>query len=208
MARPDPHGSFDEIRREVDGHPMGRLFAYATPYWVRLSLGVVATMVSRMARLFPALLIAAAIDLVVRPSGPAGSVLSAVGLVPVEPLPESDVAARLELLYYLGGLAVAAYLAQSVSHFFSRYFFQTTAQRIQHDLRLDTYDHMQRLSLDFFNNHQTGGMMSILNSDINRLENVFDSEIRAITRALVISTLVGAYLLLKAPSSRTSSWCR
>ncbi|WP_135363372.1 ABC transporter ATP-binding protein [Halosimplex halophilum] len=199
MARPDPHGSFDEIREEVDGRPMLSLFRYATPYWAPLALGVVSTMVNRVARLFPALLIAAAIDLAVNPSGTASSVLSAVGIVPAEPVPLDDTAARLDLLYYLGALAAGAYVVQSVSHFGSRYFFQTTAQRIQHDLRLDTYDHMQRLSLDFFNNHQTGGMMSILNSDINRLEDFFNAEIREITRAIMIFTLVGGWMIYTAP---------
>ncbi|MFB6139213.1 MAG: ABC transporter ATP-binding protein [Halosimplex sp.] len=199
MARPDPHGSFDEIREEVDGHPMISLFRYALPYWAPLSLGVVSTMVNRVARLFPALLIAAAIDLAVNPSGTASSVLSSAGLVPSEPVPLDDVAARLDLLYYLGALAAGAYVVQSISHFGSRYFFQTTAQRIQHDLRLDTYDHMQRLSLDFFNNHQTGGMMSILNSDINRLEDFFNAEIREITRAVMVFSLVGGWMIYTAP---------
>jgi len=199
MARPDPHGSFDEIRDEMDGHPMWNLLSYARPYWLPLSAGVVATMINRMARLFPALLLAAAIDLAVNPSGTASGVLSALGVVPAEPVPLADTAARLDLLYYLGALAVGAYLVQSVSHFCSRYFFQTTAQRIQHDLRLDTYDHMQRLSLDFFNNHQTGGMMSILNSDINRLEDFFNAEIREITRAIMVFGLVGGWMLYTAP---------
>jgi len=200
MARPDPHGSFDEIREEVDGRPMVSLFQYAVPYWLPLSAGVVATMINRMARLFPALLIAAAIDLAINPSGTASSVLSAAGVVPAEPLATDDVAGRLDLLYYLGALAVGAYVVQAVSQFCSRYFFQTTAQRIQHDLRLDTYDHMQRLSLDFFNNHQTGGMMSILNSDINRLEDFFNAEIREITRAIMVFSLVGGYMIYTAPT--------
>ncbi|WP_459193919.1 ABC transporter ATP-binding protein [Halosimplex sp. J119] len=199
MARPDPHGSFDEIREEVDGHPMLSLFKYATPYWAPLTLGVVSTMINRVARLFPALLIAAAIDLAVNPSGAADGVLSALNLVPADPVPLDDRQGRLDMLYYLGTLAAGAYVVQSISHFGSRYFFQTTAQRIQHDLRLDTYDHMQRLSLDFFNNHQTGGMMSILNSDINRLEDFFNAEIREITRAIMIFGLVGGWMIYTAP---------
>jgi len=199
MARPDPHGSFEEIRDEMEGHPMWNLVAYARPYWLPLTGGVVATMINRMARLFPALLLAAAIDLAVNPSGTASGVLSALGVVPAEPMPLDDTAARLDLLYYLGALAIGAYVVQSASQFCSRYFFQTTAQRIQHDLRMDTYDHMQRLSLDFFNNHQTGGMMSILNSDINRLEDFFNAEIREITRAIMVFVLVGGWMIYTAP---------
>jgi ATP-binding cassette subfamily B protein len=198
MAPSDPHGSFEDIREEVDGHPMTSLFEYATPYWLPLGAGVVATIINRVARLFPVLLIAAAIDLVITQAG-GESILSTVGLVPAQPIPEAAVDRRLSLLYFLGALAAGAYVVQAISHFASRYFFQTTAQRIQHDLRLDTYDHMQRLSLSFFNDHQTGGMMSILNSDINRLEDFFNAELRELTRATMVLLLVGGYMLYTAP---------
>ncbi|MCU4741738.1 ABC transporter ATP-binding protein [Natronoglomus mannanivorans] len=199
MAGSDPHGSFEDIRDEVDGNPMMKLFSYATPYWLPLIVGFISTMINRGARLFPALMIAAAIDLVITSSGSGESLLATVGLIPGQPVPESQTGERLSLLYYLGALTVAAYVIQSITHFASRYFFQTTAQRIQHDLRLDTYDHMQRLSLDFFNNHQTGGMMAILNSDVNRLEEFFNNELRQITEAVLIFALVGGYMLYTAP---------
>ncbi|ELY27136.1 ABC transporter [Natrialba magadii ATCC 43099] len=199
MAGSDPHGSFDDIREEIDGNPMLMLFQYAMPYWIPLSIGFVSTMINRAARLFPALMLAAAIDLVITQSGGVDQLLAATGLVPTEPIPASQTGERLSLLYYLGALTVAAYIVQAITHYMSRYFFQTTAQHIQHDLRLDTYDHMQRLSLSFFNNHQTGGMMAILNSDVNRLEEFFNNEIRQITEAVMIFSLVGGYMLYTEP---------
>ena len=199
MAGSDPHGSFEDIREEVDGNPMWALVGYAAPYWPALSVGFVSTMINRAARLFPALMLAAAIDLVITQSGGADQMLAATGLIPSEPVPEDQVEDRLNLLYYLGALTVGAYVVQAITHFGARYFFQTTAQRIQHDLRLDTYDHMQRLSLSFFNDHQTGGMMAILNSDVNRLEDFFNTELRQITEAVMIFALVGGYMLYTAP---------
>ncbi|WP_254863220.1 ABC transporter ATP-binding protein [Halovivax gelatinilyticus] len=199
MTGSDPHGSFEDIREEVAGNPMWKLAAYATPYWLSLTVGFVSTMINRAARLFPALMLAAAIDLVITQTGGTDQLLAATGLVPTEPIPEENVGERLNLLYYLGALTVGAYVIQAVTHFGARYFFQTTAQRIQHDLRLDTYDHMQRLSLSFFNDHQTGGMMAILNSDVNRLEEFFNNELRQITEAVMIFSLVGGYMLYTAP---------
>ncbi|NGM71578.1 ABC transporter ATP-binding protein [Natronolimnobius sp. AArcel1] len=199
MAGSDPHGSFDEIRDEVDGNPMLKLLPYAIPYWIPLCIGFVSTMINRAARLFPALMLAAAIDLVVTQSGGVDQLLAATGLVPTEPVPEGNTSERLSLLYYLGALTVGAYIIQAITHYLSRYFFQTTAQHIQHDLRTDTYDHMQRLSLSFFNNHQTGGMMAILNSDVNRLEEFFNNELRQLTEAVMIFTLVGGYMIYTAP---------
>ncbi|MFB6120803.1 MAG: ABC transporter ATP-binding protein, partial [Halobacteriaceae archaeon] len=50
-----------------------------------------------------------------------------------------------------------------------------------------------------FNDHQTGAMMSVINSDINRLENFFNGEIRMIVRAIVMFAAVGAYMVYLAP---------
>ena len=194
----DRHGGFEDVRDELDGHPMLRLFRYAGPYWKEMSVGFVAAVLNRGLRLLPALIVAAAIDRVIQAPGEPGT-LAQFGLITSSVIPAGATGERLMLLYTLAAIATAGYLLQAVGHFGSRYFFQTTAQKIQHDLRHDTYDHMQRLSMDFYDNHETGGMMAILNDDINRLENFFNTEIRQIIRAVVIFTLVGAYLLWQAP---------
>jgi len=164
---PDDQGGFEDVRETLDGHPIRSLLAYAQPYWVRLTVGVLASFLTRFARLVPPIVVATAIDRVVLQSGDPG-LLSDVGLLPGEAI--TGEAARIVLLERLVVIAVLAYLVRSVTRFVSRYLLQSTAQKVQRDLRNDTYDHLQHLSMDFFVNHQTGGMMSILNSDINRLE--------------------------------------
>jgi ATP-binding cassette subfamily B protein len=54
--------------------------------------------------------------------------------------------------------------------------------------------------MDFFANHQTGGMMSILNSDINRLESFLNTEFRQIIR--VVATVGGIAFILWQYSPR------
>ncbi|MCU4741581.1 ABC transporter ATP-binding protein [Natronoglomus mannanivorans] len=195
---PDKHGGFEDVRENVDGHPMMNLFRYATPYWRALSVGTVSAVINRALRLLPALLVAAALDRVIEAPGEPAE-LAQLGLVTNEVIAQEATEARLALLQSLVVIGIVGYSLQALGHFASRYFFQTTAQKVQHDLRHDTYNHMQRLSMEFYNDHETGGMMAILNSDINRLEQFFNTEIRQIIRAIVIFSLVGAYLLLKAP---------
>jgi len=192
----DARGEFKEIREEVEGHPMRNLLGYVKPYWRRLSVGVVAAFAMRLARLVPALAIAAALDRVIR-SGNEPGLLADLGVVTAEVTTTAGV--QLGLLHQLALLAGAAYVVQAIAQFTSRYVFQSTAQKIQHDLRDDTYDHMQRLSMGFFHDHQTGAMMSVLNSDINRLENFFNTEIRQIIRAVVMFGVVGAVMFYYAP---------
>jgi ATP-binding cassette subfamily B protein len=201
MSSTDSDGGFENIREEVDGHPMRNLWAYVRPYWRRLSAGVVAAVFMRVAQLFPVFIIAAAIDRVINAGTETSpGILAEFGLITTQSIPASATGLRLDLLYRLCALAVGAYILQALAQFATRYLFKTTAQKIQHDLREDTYDHMQRLSMNFFNNHQTGAMMSVINSDINRLENFFNGEIRNIVRAIVMFGAVGAYMFYLAPT--------
>jgi ATP-binding cassette subfamily B protein len=187
----DGQGGFEDIRETVDGHPMVGLLSYARPYWPRLLVGIVASFLTRFARLVPPIIVAAAIDRVVLGSGDPGLLTSAGLLPPGEIVGET---ARITFLERLVAIAALAYLLRSVTRFASRYLLQSTAQKIQRDLRDDTYDHIQHLSMDFFATHQTGGMMSILNSDINRLEQFLNTEFRQLIR--VVATVGGIGIVL------------
>ncbi|MFB6164943.1 MAG: ABC transporter ATP-binding protein [Haloarculaceae archaeon] len=187
----DEHGGFEHVRENVDGHPMASLLAYARPYWRRLTAGVLAAMLTRLARLVPPIVVATAIDRLITSPGQPG-LFAALGVLPARPI--TGQAARLSLLERLVAIAVLAYLVRSIARFAGRYLLQSAAQKIQRDLRDDTYAHLQRLSMGFFANHQTGGMLSILNSDVNRLEQFLNTEFRQFVR--VVATVGGIAVLL------------
>ena len=187
----DGHGGFETVRENVDGHPMVSLLRYATRYWPRLLAGILAAIVTRVSRLIPPIVVATAIDRIVLETGSPG-LLADVGLLPGASI--AGESARLLLLERLVVIAVLAYLVRSVTRFASRYLLQSSAQKIQRDLRNDSYDHLQRLSMGFFADHQTGGMMSILNSDVNRLEQFLNTEFRQAIR--VVATVGGISLVL------------
>ena len=190
-------GGFADVRETVDGHPMRSLLRYARPYWPRISAGVFAAVCTRAARLVPPVVVATAIDRVVLGSGEAG-LLADLGVLPGGAIVGE--AARLAFLERLVAIAALAYLLRSVTRFGSRYLLQSSAQKIQRDLRNETYDHLQHLSMDFFANHQTGGMMSILNSDINRLEQFLNTEFRQLIRVVATVSGIAAVLWYYSPS--------
>lgn len=187
----EDEGGFEDVRENLTGHPIRSLLAYARPYWLRLTVGVIMSFCTRFARLVPPIVVATAIDRVILQSGEPG-LLSDAGLVPGGAI--TGEVARVALLERLVVIAVLAYLLRSVARFGSRYLLQSTAQKVQRDLRNDTYDHLQHLSMDFFVSHQTGGMMSILNSDINRLEQFLNTEFRQLIR--VVATVGGISVVL------------
>ncbi|WP_123538743.1 ABC transporter ATP-binding protein [Halosimplex salinum] len=191
----DEHGGFEGVRENLDRHPMVQLFGYATPYWLRLTVGVLASFLTRFARLVPPIIVAAAIDRVVLNNSEPG-LLTQAGILP--PGEIASEAAKVSFLQRLVVIAAVAYLVRSVTRFASRYLLQSTAQKVQRDLRNDTYDHLQHLSMGFFADHQTGGMMSILNSDINRLESFLNTEFRQFIR--VVATVGGIAIVLSTYS--------
>ncbi len=187
----DDDGGFADVRETVDGHPMLSLLGYARPYWPRLSVGVLTAVLTRLARLVPPVIVATAIDRVVLADGGPG-LLAAAGLTPSGAI--AGEAARLAVLRRLVVIAALAYLLRSATRFASRYLLQSAAQKIQRDLRNDAYDHLQHLSMDFYADHQTGGMMSVLNGDINRLEGFLNTEFRQAIR--MVATVLGIAAVL------------
>jgi len=57
--------------------------------------------------------------------------------------------------------------------------------------------------MEFFVNHQTGGMLSILNSDINRLERFLNTEFRQLIR--VVATVSGITIILWSYSPKLAA---
>jgi ATP-binding cassette subfamily B protein len=64
------------------------------------------------------------------------------------------------------GLAVARWLLNMVS----RYLLQTTAYRLEYDLRHIMYEHLTRLSFSFYDRVQSGQLISRANSDIRSVQ--------------------------------------
>ena len=63
------------------------------------------------------------------------------------------------------------------------------AYRLQHAVRTDAYDVTQRLEIGFFDSHQTGEVMSVLNNDVNEMEGFFTETMG--NAAEVVGFLVG-----------------
>jgi subfamily B ATP-binding cassette protein MsbA len=72
------------------------------------------------------------------------------------------------------------YAVWSVSSYYRSYLAQSTAQRVILDLRSDLYQHITRLSHSFFQENQSGGIVSRLMSDISLAQNFIGSAMTTI----------------------------
>ena len=187
----DEDDPFEEQRAEVE-NPMKRLFLeYGVNYVGAAVVGVVASVFARVLDLLPALMLGVAIDAVIRQEI-AYAAAFPVGGGLVEPsVPDG----RLAQFWLTIGIIASAFILSAGFHWTRNWGFNTFAQNVQHDVRTDTYDEMQRLDMGFFADKQTGEMMSILSNDVNRLEKFLNDGMNSLFRLVVMVLGIGGLLL-------------
>ena len=70
-------------------------------------------------------------------------------------------------------LMILARVIQSVSNYLQIFVMAKVSSRMSHDIRTDVFDRMSKLSLNFFVNKQTGGLMTRVLSDSDRVREFF-----------------------------------
>ena len=167
---------FEDVRDRVD-YPMRRLFAeYGRDNAFQFVVGFVSSVAARILDLLPPLLLAVAIDSIF------GEQQYNLWLVPQSWLPDSQIGQ----IWLTVGIVAAAFLIGAGFHWTRNWGWNSFAQNIQHDVRTDTYDKMQRLNMDFFADKQTGELMSILSNDVNRLERFLNDGMNSFFRLSIM----------------------
>ncbi len=168
-----------EEQRESAENPMRRLFGeYGRENAFQFVVGLVASIFARLLDLVPPVLLGFALDAIFRDE----KSFAALWLVPDAWLP-SDPESQ---LIFTVGLIAAAFTFGAAFHWIRNWGWNSFAQNIQHAVRTDTYDKMQRLNMDFFADKQTGEMMSILSNDVNRLERFLNDGMNSMFRLSVM----------------------
>ena len=177
---------FEEQREKIE-NPMKRLFReYGLQYKSQVLVGVFASIFARLLDLVPPVLLGFAIDAVFRRD----KNFEDIWFVPGSLIPSGQQEQLLLTVALIGG----AFLFGSGFHWARNWGFNSFAQNIQHDVRTDTYDKMQRLNMDFFADKQTGEMMSILSNDVNRLERFLNDGMNSMFRLTVMVLGIAAIL--------------
>ncbi len=58
----------------------------------------------------------------------------------------------------------------AVASYIDNYYTESVGQYVAHDLRMRMYHHLQRLSLGYYNTHETGTILSTITSDIQTIQ--------------------------------------
>ena len=140
--------------------PLARLLRYARGERRTLWLAVACLVINKLLDLAPPYLIGLAVDVVVNRQA---SLIGRMGL--------PDVTAQ---LWALAVVTCVVWGLESLFEWWLGVLWRNLAQRLQHTLRLDAYDHVQRLDLSYFEDRSTGGLVAVLNDDVNQLERFLD----------------------------------
>jgi len=98
-------------------------------------------------------------------------------------------AGQYDQLLFVAGLIIGLTVVGHAISVVRELLWGTFAYRLQDDVRTETYDTVQRLSMTFFDDQQTGEVMSVLNNDVDAMESFFtDTVDSALT---VVSFLLG-----------------
>ncbi len=99
-------------------------------------------------------------------------------------------------------LALATFVIwglESVTEYVALVQWRNLAQELQHDLRLTTYAHVQDLELAYYEDRSTGGLMAVLNDDVNQLERFLDIGAKDILQLIAVITILGTFFFVAAP---------
>lgn len=77
----------------------------------------------------------------------------------------------------------------SLASYIDNYYTESVGQWVAHDLRMRTYHHLQRLSLAYYDSHQTGVLLSTITDDIQTIQSFASSATLGILVDLL--TIVG-----------------
>ncbi|HKK47001.1 MAG TPA: ABC transporter transmembrane domain-containing protein, partial [Balneolaceae bacterium] len=165
--------------------PLAKLLHYLKPYRKKVTLATVYSVLNKLFDLAPPALIGAAVDIVVKGKD---SLVGRIGIT--EPANQ---------LLFLAGFSALVWILESAFQYLFEVYWRDLAQITQDSLRKDTYAHMQDLELAYFEDQSTGGLIAILNDDINQLERFLDHGANDIIQVIVTVVVIGSIFMFSAP---------
>ena len=159
----------DVLGKAYDGRLMRRLLTYLRPYRPQVALAIAAIIGHSLLELAPPYLIKLVID---------------------QYIPARDLSG-------LGTIAVFFFLTLAGSfalEYLQTWTMQMTGQRIMFDLRMQLYQHLQRLDLRFYDRNPVGRLMTRVTTDVDVLNELFTSGVVSVFGD--VFTLIGIMAVL------------
>ncbi|WP_050713203.1 MULTISPECIES: ABC transporter ATP-binding protein [unclassified Halomonas] len=162
-----------------------RLLRYAKGYRRRIIAATTCSVINKLFDIAPEILIGVAIDVVVNQEQ---SFVASLGFE----TPQQQIT-------MLAVLTFVIWAGESLFEYLFQILWRNLAQRLQADMRQDTYEHAQRLDMAFFESKSSGQLVATMNDDVNQLERFLDGGANSIIQVVVTVVAVGAVFFVLSP---------
>ena len=161
--------------------PFRRLLQHTSSHKRTIRLASACSIINKIWDLAPPLLIGLAVDVVVLQEN---SFLAGLGVL--DPWNQ---------LVLLSIVTFIVWGFESLFEYFFGILWRNLAQTVQHELRLDTFNHVQKQGMGWFDERQKGDILAILNDDINQLERFLDKGANDLLQVSTTVVVVGAIFI-------------
>ena len=161
--------------------PLRRLIEHTSSHKKTIRLASACSVINKIWDLAPPLLIGLAVDVVVLREN---SFLAGLGVL--DPWNQ---------LILLSIVTFAVWGFESLFEYFYGILWRNLAQTVQHELRLDTFNQVQKQGMAWFDERQRGDILAILNDDINQLERFLDKGANDLLQVSTTVVVVGAIFI-------------
>ncbi|MDH6060626.1 ABC transporter ATP-binding protein/permease [Chrysosporum bergii ANA360D] len=102
---------------------------------------------------------------------------------------------KLNLLPFIAAATLLIAIFRGILDYFRIYLMSLFGQKIVESIRNDLYQHIQKLSISFFDNQRTGDLMSRMSENVNTIGTLISSDISEILVDSLVVLVIIVYLL-------------
>jgi ATP-binding cassette subfamily B protein len=146
------------MAKPFDWKIMKRLLTYAKPYWFYILIGAIAILLVTASNLLRPYLVQQAID----------------NYINNPHIPKNE---AIQGVIRIGSIYIAIITAAFLINYGQVYLIQYTGQKIIFNLRQQIFEHLQRLSLSFFDRNPVGRLVTRVTNDTDTLNEMYTSVI-------------------------------
>jgi len=157
------------LGKAYDSRLMRRLMAYVRPYRLQLVISVLVLVIGSLMQLLLPVSIQIGID---------------------DYISTKDIGGLGQMALIYAGILLAAFVLQYVQMLIT----MTVGQKVQYDIRMQVFSHLQKLDISFFDKNPVGRLVTRVTNDVNVLDEMFSSGLVAVFGDLI--TLVGIVIAL------------
>ena len=162
------------VDNQVVGRKIWRIVPYIKRYWRRAFGGVASNAAARAFDLIPFVAIGMAADYYQSGTFTSSSIESFVNSSSLNS-PEIG----------FGVLILISFIFLAIFQGISEFLWQSTAYKVQHDIRMDATASLMAMEASYFETRQTGNLMAVLSADVAQLEDIVSDSSTSMIRITI-----------------------